>query len=189
MADNLQIIMSGTFKGAGLMQGGSYWTVDYQLDQDLFNEATAEMVVETSMDKAQENQDLGLIDELANIDGQPIYILSGNLDDIAPPKAQEAQRTIYESYGANVMYEAEDIYHVFPVDYPTDEWPRQSCDGSDVYLCNNGFDSAGKILGHLLTNIPETGMTELAPKDYDWESKGVFEKFRQHNFVDWWGFF
>jgi len=43
---------------------------------------------------------------------------------------------------------------------------------------------AGKILGHLLTNIPATGIDELAPKDLDFESKGVWRKFRQSEFTD-----
>ena len=73
------------------------------------------------------------------------------------------------------MYDAEDFGHVFPIDFPPDQWPREPCDGSGEFVCNNGFDSAGKILHHLLTNIPATGMSKLAPKDYDWESKGVFK--------------
>ena len=70
-----------------------------------------------------------------------------------------------------MIYEAEDFAHVFPVDALPDKVPYHDCRGEDdpvVYVCNNGFDSAGKILSHLLTNIPETGMTALAPKDHDW---------------------
>lgn len=66
-----------------------------------------------------------------------------------------------------MIYDPEDFGHVFPIDYPTDQWPRETCDGTGEFLCNNGYDSAGKILSHLLTNIPGSGVSELAPKDYD----------------------
>ena len=110
-----------------------------------------------------------------------MYILSGTLDAVVPSKFQDAQKIVYETYGANVKFEKEEIGHVFPVDYPF--LPYSECDGS-FYLCNNGFDSTGKILSHLLTNIPETGMTSLAPKEYAWKSKGVYRDFNQHEFTN-----
>ena len=35
MSNHLHIIMSDTFKGAGMMEGMSYWTIDYFLDHEL----------------------------------------------------------------------------------------------------------------------------------------------------------
>ena len=84
-------------------------------------------------------------------------------DTIVPPNLQEAQKVFYEHYGANISFDLEPNVHSYPVDYPfLDVWPRESCDGSaEEFRCNNGFDSAGKILSHLLTNIPATEMTSL----------------------------
>lgn len=69
------------------------------------------------------------------------------------------------------------------MDVPTDVWPYSTCDGTGGYLCNNGYDSAGKILSHLLTNI-EGGIEKLAPKDYDFKTKGVLKTFKQAEFTD-----
>ena len=102
------------------MEGGSYWTIEYFLDRELAATVDEATVVRGSLEKAKENLDAGLIDDLANIHGAPVYILSGNYDDVCPKKFQQAQRTVYETYGANIVYEAEDFGHVFPVDYPTD---------------------------------------------------------------------
>ena len=35
-----------------------------------------------------------------------------------------------------------------------------------------------------MTNIPAFGVDEIAAKDYDWQEKGVFKKFRQWDLVD-----
>jgi hypothetical protein len=63
-------------------------------------------------------------------------------------------------------------------------YPEGNCDGTGFALCNNGFDTPGKVLGHLLTNIPETGIEELNERDPKWKKKGVFRKFRQSEFVN-----
>lgn len=94
---------------------------------------------------------------------------------------------IYETYGANVIYEETDYWHVFPVDYDTDIIEGDECgeeSGSTIPVSNCGNDMAGSILSHLLTNIPATEMTELQPKDFDFESKGVWRRFKQGEFTD-----
>lgn len=72
------------------------------------------------------------------------------------------------------------------MDVDTNEWPEQTCDSESEseMFCNNGFDSAGKILEHLLTNIPESGIDTLQPKDSEWASKGYYKKFNQKEFLD-----
>jgi hypothetical protein len=42
----------------------------------------------------------------------------------------------------------------------------------------------GKILSHLLTNIPAFDVSSLAAKDYDWRTKGVYRLFDQHELTD-----
>ena len=78
--------MSDMIKGVGLMQGASFWTIDYFLDQELAEEVDAETVAQGSLDKAAEYLEEGLIDDTANIEGAPVYILSGTLDIDAPAK-------------------------------------------------------------------------------------------------------
>ena len=52
MSNQMHIIMSDTFKGAGMMEGGSYWTIDYFLDPDLAAEVDVDTVVAGSINKA-----------------------------------------------------------------------------------------------------------------------------------------
>ena len=105
-------------------------------------------------------------------------------DSIVLPIFQDNQRDFYENFGANVLFEAEDFDHTWVVDYPTDVWESEDCSTMEHYPCNGGFDTTGKILSHLLTNIPGSGVSSLAAKDYDWTTKGVYRKFRQHDFIE-----
>jgi hypothetical protein len=59
-----------------------------------------------------------------------------------------------------------------PVDFPiSDEYPYDKCNGdAESAYCNRGFDTAGKILSHLYTNI---GVGALADKDNTWKTQGV----------------
>ena len=52
-----------------------------------------------------------------------------------------------------------------------------------------GYDTAGKILTHLLFNIIKSNVTEenWKPKFKDWASKGILKTFDQHEFVDYTG--
>jgi hypothetical protein len=54
MSQNLHVIMSDTVKGAGLMQGVSYWTPDYFLNPSRLNAKDASTITQESVDKAEE---------------------------------------------------------------------------------------------------------------------------------------
>ena len=83
---NLHVIYSETFKGAGLLMGESYFTPDYDDDVSIImNIPTAEMTA-TSIAMAEEYQGEDKIDNLSNLSGAPVYILSGTVDDVVPPK-------------------------------------------------------------------------------------------------------
>ena len=46
-----------------------------------------------------------------------------------------------------------------------------------------GYDFIGKILQHLMSNIPGTGIKELKPMTESWQDQGIFTKFLQAEFV------
>ena len=114
--------------------------------------------------------------------------MTGSLDPFAPPKFQTAQKLVYEEYGANIMFEEKDWWHVFPIDYDTGVIAANDCLGGEesigLPVNNCGYDAAGKILTHLLTNIPATGIDKLAPKELDFEKLGVWRQFKQWEFTD-----
>ena len=49
-----------------------------------------------------------------------------------------------------------------------------------------GFDTAGKILNHLFSNIPGTNFTHLNPRPAPegWRQLGTIKEFDQHEFVE-----
>ena len=85
MSNNLHVAMSDTIKGSGLMFGGSYWTPEFFIDQDTFYAKDKATLTQESINKAEEYQSSGKIDSLSNINGSPVYILSGTLDTVVPP--------------------------------------------------------------------------------------------------------
>ena len=86
MSNQMHIIMSDTFKGAGLMQGASFWTIEYFLGELDPEEAEVDTIVEKSLVKAAEYVESGDIDDTSNIQGAPVFILSGTIDTEAPNK-------------------------------------------------------------------------------------------------------
>ena len=44
-------------------------------------------------------------------------------------------------------------------------------------VSNCGYDLAGDMLRFILPNIVGSEVTEVAPRDEDWESKGVLKSF------------
>lgn len=50
---------------------------------------------------------------------------------------------------------------------------------------NCGYDWAGKVLQHLLPNVPGSNITEIGGKDEDWKRNGILRRFNQLEFIDW----
>jgi hypothetical protein len=62
----------------------------------------------------------------------------------------------------------------------TDDTPEVSCQDTDTarfFVSNCGYDTAGKVLDHLLTNLPSNAISSLEPMDEDWADKGVLRRF------------
>ena len=103
-------------------------------------------------------------------------------------------KSFYEALGANVAFTSKESFqHVFPTDVPENRWPKRDCsvnyvsafDFPDNQLINCGYDAAGETLKFILPNIEGSDIT-VAPKDEDWESKGILRTFNQREFVDLW---
>ena len=93
MSNNLHVIFSRTIKGVGLMMGTSYWTPDVMLGGEnrlLFDSKDVFTLTQESIDKAEEYQASREIDSLSNLEGAPVYILSGLNDQSCLPRFQES---------------------------------------------------------------------------------------------------
>ena len=79
MAHNLHIIYSETFKGAGLISGGSYHAESYYPLGGLYvlgkpYERDPEYLAEKGIEHAISNAQQNLIDPLSNLKDQPVFI-------------------------------------------------------------------------------------------------------------------
>lgn len=84
MSDQLAVIMSSTFKGAGLICGGPWDSINvWKTSED---RTGAQIATEVSIPAADQAQTDGVIDDIANLNGKPIYIMQGMLDDFVLPK-------------------------------------------------------------------------------------------------------
>lgn len=144
----------------------------------------ADTLAVESLDIAENAESYGFkIDSLENIRDQPVMVTSMRNKKIIPDEMQDAMKIFYESLGANVDWIEEEFFQqVWPIDTTKDKWPRQDCSSElpmsfDEQMRNCGFDLAGDILKFLLPNIEGSEVTELAPRDQDWESKGVLKSF------------
>ena len=91
----------------------------------------------------------------------------------------------YEHYKANVIYDPQLFTHQLPSDLPLDFKPYQACGAPrESYYPNCGFDTAGKMLSHVLVNMTGSTISQLNPKDDDWQSKGILREFEQDEFHD-----
>lgn len=52
------------------------------------------------------------------------------------------------------------------------------------HYANCGYDTAGKMLSHILVNMIGSTISELKPKDPEWQTKGVLRTFEQNEFHD-----
>lgn len=87
MSNHMHIIMSEQIKGVGLMIGAPFWVAEHSDTEShmLDSDVTKEEIMETSLAKALELEADGSIDDLSNIAGAPVYILSGLNDQVVVP--------------------------------------------------------------------------------------------------------
>jgi hypothetical protein len=138
-------------------------------------------IFDFSMKNAKELAGKGDIDPLEGIKGAPVWQLRESLDNLVGQNQQNASKQFYEALGANLSSEMKEWRHVFAIDDP-----RQSMQGDCItssHFC--GWDTAGRILIHLLWNLPSSGIDRgnWQGKAWDWENRGTLKPFDQHEFV------
>ena len=109
MAMQVHVAFSDTFKAAGLMNGNPY-SLGY--DEATLNELNTSRERTHWKNKyekeAKENAEAyakkGEIDSLKHLKNSPVFIVSGERDEVVTPIQQEIAQGFYESYGANVKF-------------------------------------------------------------------------------------
>ena len=98
---------------------------------------------------AVEYEAAGYIDPLSNLKDRPVFVYSGGeVDEMVPPKNQEAQALFYKDLGSNVEFVTKNLGHTPPLADP---------DCSEGVPC--GYDAPGAMLEFLMTNLQEDPIT------------------------------
>ena len=181
LASCLHIIYSGTIKGSGQIAG-----TPYGFSADTRDGATTEMYTTLIAKVLSESK----IDDTANLKNDPVYLLGFDRDNYVRPEYNCIDHTlgIFDSYGAKTLREQKDYVHCVPVDLPVnDKHPERTCqDSSDIqyFISNCAFDTAGRLLSHILTNLENSPIAALKPRNEKWQDAGVLKKFNQREFLE-----
>lgn len=93
-ANQMHVVYSDLIKGAGYAISGSYGDNYY----------VREGFAAEGIQKAYKYESEGLIDDLANLENDSVFIFSGLLDTDVVPEKQEAQKTFYDNFNSNVRF-------------------------------------------------------------------------------------
>ncbi len=155
MAGQMHIAMSGTIKGAGLIAGGPYNCAQNSLSNALEN-CTKEGSVDVGVLQASMNAsaDAGAIDELANLEGSPVWLFRSPTDPLVRKGLLDATATQYADLGADVAV-VDDIEAAHGV--PTLD-TGAACDSFESpYLNACNYDAAGQILAKIHGDLEPRG--------------------------------
>jgi hypothetical protein len=151
------VINSATIKGVGLRAGGPYGFGYTGVGLD---EIPADWITDSIALAKQYSAD-GLIDNVSNLSGAPVFITSCLKDTGSKPVLQELQKTFYEGFSADIKKRDEDIDH-------TTNW-----------------DDASEGFKHLYPRIAGSGITNQNQMsfggfgDVSFQTKGKMIKFDQ----------
>jgi poly(3-hydroxybutyrate) depolymerase len=105
MAVQMHVAFSSLFKGAAVYAGGPYYCAQDNLttaettclvDEPALNLAPLESTTTSWASK-------GLIDPVANLQGQPVYLWSGTADSVVEQPLMDALKSYYENFQASVF--------------------------------------------------------------------------------------
>ena len=82
MAGDMMVIMSDTFKGAGLVSGTAFGMEKNMLR---YKYSTKEEISAQAIKKAQDLEVDWSLNSLSNLNQSPVYIFSGALDEVVEP--------------------------------------------------------------------------------------------------------
>jgi len=180
-------------KGAGLQNGGPYhcvkewwyferctWGKPPDGDAWFGNDPPK---VEDSLEYAKKMKKEKKIDDLENLNGQPVYVLRGLQDPVVT--SANIQAEFYKNLFTKLTYVEKDWGHMLRIKADSSVAPVQSSCQSDFGgNVNCDFDSTKEIIENVLMKVPGTKIKDLKEPIVDWKSKGTLHKFQQGQFID-----
>ncbi|WP_329112595.1 extracellular catalytic domain type 2 short-chain-length polyhydroxyalkanoate depolymerase [Streptomyces sp. NBC_01353] len=152
MATQLHVAYSGTFSGSAAFASGPYNCAQNTLNLALYacmdtmqNLQLAQLEQTTRNWSAQ-----GLVDPVANLAGDPVYVFSGSNDTTVKRPVADALADYYGRFGARVQYNrstAAGHAWISPLG------PNSCTVTQSPWINNCGIDAERELLGHLLGSV------------------------------------
>ncbi|MFE5940218.1 poly(3-hydroxybutyrate) depolymerase [Streptomyces sp. NPDC056470] len=158
MATQLHVAYSGTFSGSAVFASGPYDCAQNTLATAL----NACMNTVQDLQLAQLEQTTrnwsaqGLVDPVANLAGDPVYVFSGSGDSTVKRPVADALADYYGRFGASVQYNrstAAGHAWISPLG------PNSCTVTQSPFINNCGFDAERDLLGHLRGSVAPPAST------------------------------
>ncbi|WP_432173168.1 extracellular catalytic domain type 2 short-chain-length polyhydroxyalkanoate depolymerase [Streptomyces sp. Tue6028] len=160
MATQLHVAYSGTFKGSAVFAAGPYDCAQNDLNKAL--NACMDTLQDLQLDKLEQTtrdwSAQGLVDPVANLSGDPVYVFSGSGDTTVKRPVADALAAYYGRFGAQVRYDnSTTAGHA----WISPLGPNSCTVTQSPWINNCGIDAERDLLGHLLGSVaaPSGGPT------------------------------
>ncbi|MET9438355.1 PHB depolymerase family esterase [Streptomyces sp. NPDC006551] len=152
MATQLHVAYSGTFSGSAAFASGPYHCAQNSLSTALnaCMNTTQDLQLATLEQTTRDWSARGLVDPVAQLAGDPVYVFSGSNDSTVKRPVTDALADYYGRFGARVRYDRSTAAgHAWISPLGTN-----SCTVTQSPWINNcGIDAERDLLGHLLGSV------------------------------------
>lgn len=175
MAVQFNVAFSSIMRGAGVMAGGPYFCAKNSLQtaQGRCMAASAPIDVDELIRITGQNAQSGLIDSVANLAGQRIWLFSGTEDTTVKQSVEDDLQKYYQHYvsGANSIFYKKNMAAGHAV--PTVDFGNACSVTKDPFINNCAYDGAGELLKWIYGDLNQPAN----------ELKGAFIEFDQSQFI------
>ncbi|MFE2561138.1 PHB depolymerase family esterase [Streptomyces sp. NPDC059352] len=156
MATQLHVAYSGTFEGSAAFASGPYDCARGSLPTALnaCMDTTQSLQLGALEQATRDRSAQGLVDPVANLAGDPVYVFSGSGDTTVKRPVADALADYYGRFGARVRYDRSTAAgHA----WITPLGPNSCTVTQSPYLNDCGIDAEGALLGHLFGSVAAPG--------------------------------
>ncbi|GGT74526.1 MULTISPECIES: extracellular catalytic domain type 2 short-chain-length polyhydroxyalkanoate depolymerase [Streptomyces] len=152
MATQLHVAYSGTFSGSAAFASGPYDCAQNTLSTALnaCMNTTQDLQLAKLEQTTRDRSARGLVDPVANLAGDPVYVFSGSGDATVKRPVADALADYYGRFGASVRYDrssAAGHAWISPLG------PNSCAVTQSPWINNCGLDAERDLLGHLLGSV------------------------------------
>lgn len=158
MATQMHIALSDLVGGAAMLSGGPYYCAEASLQKGLGPcMKGGDMGLPALLGYAAQASGTGLIDDLANVAGDPVWLFRSAGDVVMHPDTNAAAAEFYAELGADVSIDADEVPAVHG--FPTLDKGVACDEMATPFLNACNFDAAGELLQVLYGDLEPRGET------------------------------